>query len=149
MHEELHITKESSNLLLSISKWTKFLSIFGFVILGIMVFFVLFTSIFISSINHYTEAATMYPYFPKTFSWGFAIMYLIIILIYFIPVFLLYKFSTNTKKAIETSNKRFLTQSLRFLNNHYKIIGTMTIVTIISFFISMISTFWGMRGMMI
>ncbi|MDL2289842.1 hypothetical protein LJB95_00365, partial [Paludibacteraceae bacterium OttesenSCG-928-F17] len=67
---------------------------------------------------------------------------------YFIPIFMLYKFSVNARKAVEMNNTRFFTQSLRFLDNHYKIIGVMTIVSIIFFIFSLSRIFFLMRGVM-
>ena len=61
---------------------------------------------------------------------------------------MLYKFSVNAKEAVKTGNTKFLTQAFRFLDNHYKIIGIMTIISVLFLLISMISMFLGMRGFM-
>lgn len=148
LQREPYITKEAGRLLLTISKWTKFLSILGFVMIGLVLLMLLFAGIFISGMNSYAEYSHMYPYMPGQFSWGFFIIYLIFLAIYFVPLFFLFKFSTLVKKAVVESNTRILTQSLRFLNNHYMVVGILAIVAIAGFIFSVIGIMMGVGAMM-
>ncbi len=133
--DNLYISKESADLLVIITKWTKFLSIFGFIIIALMLIGIISSGVLLSNMNTYATQTAMYPYTPGTFMWGYAIPYIILLIIYFFPMYFLYKFSVRTKEALQTRNAATLADSLRFLKNHYMMIGIIAIITIVSFII--------------
>jgi len=146
--DEIRLNQGSIYLLNNISKWTKFLSILGFVLIGLMVVGILATGAFISSMNHYAETAHMYPYNPGMFKWSFAVIYLIILAIYFIPLYYLYKFSTRIQKAIAMKDMVILTEAFSFLQKHYMFLGILVIVGIGISLIGFVSMIMGFAAYM-
>jgi len=134
--DEIRITQETGDLIRDITKWTKFLSILGFIFLGLSVLIILGSVLLISGVNYYEEMRAAYPYTPGTFSWFYVIIYLIVVIIYFFPVYFLYKFSVLAKKAVHTGNTQTLTNAFRFLRNHYTIIGIIAIIMVVFYVIA-------------
>lgn len=145
--EDILISNEGDRLLYNISKWTKFLSILGFIVLGMMALFVISAGVLISGMNEYAINMDMYPYTPGTFSWFYAVIYLIALAVYFIPVYYLYKFSVKTRQTLSDRSSFTLTEALNFLNKHYVFIGVLTIIGIIFFIISTIIMMFSMGSM--
>lgn len=145
--EEVLVSSSTTNLFRSISKWTKFLSIVGFIVLIMMAFFVLSAGFLITGMNEYAEMSRMYPYTPGTFSWLYVIVYLGILVIYFFPVFYLYKFSGRLKEAVSNKSSYTLTEAFQYLNKHYMLVGVLTIVGIIFFVISCLFMIMQMANM--
>ena len=116
----LTISDNSIKFLIEIGKWTKFLSILGFVIIGIMVIGGLFAGTILSNIG------TDLP-FP-----GFIIglLYIFIALIYLFPVLYIYRFSTKLKIALSNMDSITLEAAFQNLKSHYKFIGVFTIVVL-------------------
>ncbi len=140
-NENTLISNSSRIILHKIANWTKFLSIVGFVILGLNALFILSAGAMIDEVNRYMEMRSMYPYTPGVFKWFYAVIYLIIIGLSCIPVFYLYKFSDKTKEALKRNNTKVLTEALKFLNSHYTWVGIFTIlglVFVLSAFLFMI-----------
>ncbi len=103
-------------------KWAKFLAILGFIYCGMM----LIGSIFVGFIM--TMVTAMSPK-PLPFPLGaFSIIYVFIAVVYFFPVYYLYKFSEDLKKALELGMEDYLTSAFRWLKSHYKYMGIMIIV---------------------
>lgn len=146
MAENLIVTKEAASLLGSISKWTKFLAILAFILLGLMVLSILGVGITISSINAHEMRQGMFPYNPGVFSWAYAILYILVLCVYAIPFYYLYNFSSKVKKAVDTNNVAALTDSFRFLEKHYLFIGIVTIIWLIFMVIGIIMMIIGMSG---
>lgn len=134
--EDIIVSNEADRLLFNIARWTKFLSILGFIILGVLAIFVISAGILITGMNEYAFQTHMYGYMPGTFSWMYAFLYLIVLGIYFVPIFYLYKFSTRIRKALSDRSSYTLTEALQFLNRHYQFIGILTIIGLIFFVIS-------------
>ncbi len=136
--EDVHLSGQTRSILSTISKWTKFLSIVGFIMLTISVLLILSAGTLITSVNRYMQVEGFYPYNPGTFEWTYAIMYLIVIAIYFIPVYYLYKFSVRIKEALATNNDVTLTEAFKYLNSHYTWFGILTIIGLIIFAIALL-----------
>lgn len=144
---ELGISSENQQILGTIAKWTKFLSVLGFIFLGLSVIFILSAGILISLSNNYMESTSVsYPYHPGVFSWFYAAIYLIIIAIYFIPVYFLYRFSVNTKNALKLNDAVTLTKAFNFLKKHYVFIGIMTIVVLAFYLAAFLVLFFSMAA---
>lgn len=118
--ELLSISEKSTGFLVETSKWTKFLSILGFIFIGIMVIGGLFAGTIFSKIG------TELP-FP-----GFVIglIYIFIALIYLFPILYLYRFSSNLKIALLNKDKVALETAFQNLKSHYKFVGIATIVVL-------------------
>jgi Family of unknown function (DUF5362) len=121
---QLNLTEEAKSFLNETRKWTKFLSIVGFVFAGLLVVLGLF---FGTIINRLTGGMNIPSAMPMA---AVGIVYIIIAVIYAIPIFYLYKFSTNMDSALKTNNVEDLTQSFSYLKSHYKFFGIVTILMV-------------------
>ncbi len=99
-------------------KWTKFLAILGFVFMGIGV---------LGSIGMFAASSMMSAYTPVPMG-GIAALYLILIGVYFFPIYYLLQFSNKAKEALITRSSQTLTEAMKYIKSHYKFVGIMTIV---------------------
>jgi len=113
--ESLTLSPAGVGYLLETAKWTKFLSILGFIGIGLMVIGGLVVSTTMSQFAG-GQAAVM------------GVVYVIMSAIYFFPILYLYKFSNDLKEALNRSNGSQLELALGNLKSHYKFIGILTIV---------------------
>jgi len=143
---ELQVTGETSSILIKISHWTKFLSILGFVLLGIMAISIIGMGIFITGMNSYEGSIGMHPYSPGVFSWTYAFVYLLMLIVYFFPIYYLYRFSGKIREALFTNNDNLLAEAFNFLSRHYMLVGVLVIIGLVFFLISCIYMMmnWGM-----
>jgi len=102
--------------LMEITKWGSFISIVGFVFTGLMALLGLFFLIAGSQFNQFG---------------GFAgVIYIIMAIIYFFPVYYLFNASKNIKKALKNKDQHTLIDGFDFLKSHYKYTGILLIVMI-------------------
>ncbi len=118
---QINIPAQSINDLLETGKWTKFLSILGFVFVGFMVIAAFFMGTILSGIGG-EESAMPFPGFM------FGILYLFLAGVYFFPILYLFKFSTNIKKALTTNDSKGFNLAISNLKSHYKFIGILTVI---------------------
>jgi hypothetical protein len=113
--ETIEIGKEGLMHLYETRKWTKFLSVLGFVFIGLMMLGMLFGMLAIGT---------------RGFGFGimFSLMMLLFIVVYFFPIYYLYKFSELSKLAIANKDDAMMTNALMYLKKHYQFIGILTIV---------------------
>lgn len=114
------LSNQAKDYLYEAAKWGKFLSIVGFVMVGIMILVALFAGSFIGMMAG--EAGAM---LGGAF---FTIIYLIIAAIYVMPCLYLYRFSTKTKLALDLGNTEDLTDALGNLKSMFKFMGIFTAV---------------------
>jgi len=122
--EQLTITKEAKSFLKETAKWAKFLSILGFILIGLLLVLAVFST------TIFDMAAKMQPNVPANLGLIMTVTYLICALIYFFPVYYLWQFSSNMKKALTTKNDETLAKAFEMLKSHYKFIGVFTVITI-------------------
>ena len=102
-------------------KWTLFFSILGFVFLGLCVLGAIFMATMFSTI-----AGGNLPFPGMGVAMG--IGYFLVGVLYFFPIYYLYKFSTYSKNAIYNEDSEQLNLAFKYLKSHYKFIGILTIV---------------------
>lgn len=120
--EKPQLTEQAYLFLSEIKKWTKFLSIIGFIFIGIFVLFALFLGSFLGGLSDVTGSSMS---FPSVF---LTIIYLLIAVLCFFPVWFLFKFSINLGKSLQSGNESELTDAFSYLKLHYKFIGILTII---------------------
>ncbi|MBN2814799.1 MAG: hypothetical protein JXQ80_12030 [Bacteroidales bacterium] len=99
-------------------KWTMFLSILGFVLLGLMLISVLF--VLAAGSSRFPQAGI---------AGGFAfLMMLIICAVYFFPIYFQYQFSALSKQAILNKDSALLTKAMQYLKMQFKYLGILVIV---------------------
>ncbi len=98
------------------AKWAKFLAILGFIGVGFMVVLAVamlgFDS-FAKSIGNRLQVG---------------LIYLVFAVVYFFPMFYLYRFADRTQEALASRSSRMLTEGLENLSNHYQFIGILTAI---------------------
>ena len=107
--------------MLEMARWGKFLSIVGFISLGLLALMgvaMLFSTAIIDSMGY------------GAFGASFALIYLVFVALYFYPTYALYKFSNKVKPAIRTANQPQFNEALSHLKGVFKFVGIFTIIII-------------------
>ena len=115
---ELQLDQTAKDFLKETAKWAYFLSIVGFVGIGLMILVAVFAGTIFASMGSAMGGA-----FGSSFGAAMGFVYVFIAAIYFFPVFYLFKFSVNAKKAFRENDSEALSSSLGYLKSHYKFIG--------------------------
>lgn len=122
---ELEVNNEIKGFLKEISKWAYFLSILGFVGIGLMVLGGIGMSLF-TGMNQFGGDTA----YGLGYSAGIGLFYIIFALIYFFPLLYLFKFAKNMKSALKSDNNENFKSAFLNLKSHYKFIGIFTIAII-------------------
>jgi len=104
-------------------KWSMFLAILGFISLG----FILLAAIFMGVIFRLIGDDTLH----SSFTIAMSVMYLVIGVLYFFPIYYLLKFSQKSRDAVRDHNSNSLSEAIGNLKSHYKFLGIMSIVMIV------------------
>ncbi|MFK8045804.1 MAG: hypothetical protein AB8B72_09925 [Crocinitomicaceae bacterium] len=113
---------EIKSYLLETAKWSKFLSILGFIGIGFMVIGALFAGVALGSQVGMRSSGMPFP--PALLS----LVYLLMALLYFFPIYYLYNFAVKMKGGLLSGDNSVLRESFKNLKSHYKFIGIFTIV---------------------
>lgn len=127
---ELKLSDQSIDFLREAKTWAFFLSILGFIGIALMVLAGIFMGVFFTVIDTFKDVPNM-PDFPLGL---FGFLYIILAVVYFFPVYYLYKFSNDIGSAILSNDEVRLTSAFMFLKKHFKYIGIM-IICLIAFYI--------------
>ncbi len=119
--EQLTLTSRAKGFLKETAKLCKFLSILGFIGLGLL----FLSSFFISTIYGSMPQATSMPFNLGT---AMTIFYMLMIVIYIFPLYYLYQFSVKLKKALTSKDDEVLASAFEMLKSHYKFVGVFTII---------------------
>lgn len=122
---ELTIDANGRFFLAEAARWARFLAILGFVFLGLGVI----TSLFMLAGAGTGIAMSGGGFLPGQ-GLMLGVFYLVILAIYFFPIYFLYQFGTNTRRALDDNNQPALTEALRFLRSHYRFLGIAAIVVL-------------------
>jgi hypothetical protein len=128
--KKIELGSENLNNLNSTRKWAMFLSVLGFIFLGLMIVAGLATSLFLTTFK--SQEANLG--IPESLM---IIIFIVIGAIYFFPVFFLFRFSKNTRDAIQNLDKLKLLKGFRNLRLYFTYIGIMVIV-ILSIYIMLL-----------
>lgn len=113
-NNQLTISPDIVNFLRETAKWAKFLSIVGFVMMGLFVIMGVFFSAMIGGMGG--AAAGL--------GGGFlGLVYVAMAALYFFPILYLYRFSTQIKTAIDNNDQGFLSSAFSNLKSCYKFLG--------------------------
>jgi len=129
VRKNLELSYISINFLKEIAKWSKFISIVGFVLVGLIVL----AGLVMGSIMG-TASAIFSEDIPAAsfLTGGFvSILYLAMAALYFFPVYYLYNFSSKLKEAIQLHSEVILEESLKNLKSHYKFMGIIIVIMLV------------------
>ncbi|KAF2342818.1 hypothetical protein [Flavobacterium tistrianum] len=122
---EMQFDESAKGFLKETAKWANVLSIIGFVGIGFMALAAIsgllssnITTLNLGPLNGITGKVI-------------ALVYIILIVVYFFPVYYLNKFAVNVKKAFRENDSHTLTESLKYLKSHFKYIAVFTISFIV------------------
>lgn len=126
-HSQNHlvISDEIRTFLLTTAKWCKIISIIGFVgiVLGL-----LFVIGFIFTLNSIGSNSGTLSGYESIFSGFFGFVNIILIGLYFLPIYYLYKFSEYIKKGLMLNDQQELELGFENLKKHYQFVGIMTLI---------------------
>lgn len=120
----LQISSEIKDDLLETSKWAQFLSILGFVFLGIMILIVLIFLAF------FKDAMGIGPIDMGPVIFGIGFTYLLLLGLICLPIFFTYKFADLIKDGINNNNQLQITNAFKYLKNIFKFYGIFAIIMI-------------------
>ena len=118
----LELTNLSVQYLLQTAKWARFMAIAGFVGIGMLILFgfaLLFGFSFLEEME--PVGRQVYP---------LCIIYWIMAILYFFPVFYLYRFADRTKEGIFEGDILWMESGFGNLKSMFKFMGVLTIVVI-------------------
>lgn len=121
---ELHLEQSAKDFLKETAKWAYFLSILGFIGVGLMVVLALFAGTLFSTLGSTIPGMGA---MGGSFGVLIGVFYFALAAIYFFPVYYLNKFATNAKRAFRENDSEALTNSFEYLKSHYKFIGIFTL----------------------
>lgn len=115
----MNLSEKTKHSLNETRKWTSFLSILGFVFIGLIVVGGFSIGTIMSA---FSDESLPFPGYTLGF------VYLIIGAIYFFPIYYLFKFSTHMKEALLHNTEESIEDAFVNLKSHYKFVGIITIV---------------------
>lgn len=134
---EMNLNETAIGFLKESAKWSMFLAILGFVGVVFMLIAGIFMGTIMSNLPMGNEMGNRMGSNPFSMMPGLiAVLYIIIAVLYFFPIYYLYKYADKTKIALQSANANMLTEGLGYLKSHHKFLGIMMIV-IISLYILM------------
>lgn len=133
--------EEVKGYLITTAKWGRFLSILGFIGIGLMVLFSLGA---LTDISSYSDD---FSDLGIPFGTGiFVLFYLLIALLYFLPTWYLYNFSIKIIRGYQNESSADMTEAFAKLKSLFKFVGIMTII-IVSIYILAFFTAIGIGSM--
>ena len=139
-NNELSLNDLAVSALKSSAKWCMFLSIVGFVFIGLMLIggaFLSFAMAAIPDTPAYGGGMGMNPF--GNFKAYLGMIYVVMALIYFFPVYYLYNYAKGTKQALDSGNEETLARGLESLKSHHKFLGILTIIMLVIYVIAIIT----------
>ncbi len=127
----LEISPSSLNHLNSTRKWTMFLSVLGFIFLGLLIIFGLVTSTFLSAF----KSREVNLGIPESM---FIIVFIVVAAIYFFPVFYLFRFSRYMRDAIQMRNREKLDKAFKNLRIYFTYTGVLVIIVLSIYLIAIV-----------
>lgn len=125
---ELHLDQQSVNYLNETARWSRLLSIIGFIYCGLMAIVGLFFG---------SMMARMMPGMggPETTLSGvanvfFSFFIILMALIFFFPAYYLFSFSSKMRRALRNNEQAELTDSLKNLKSFFKFYGIIVIIVL-------------------
>ena len=137
---ELHLNQTALDYLRESAKWSMFLAILGFVGVG---FLALMAIIMTSVMSAMPDTTGPFGAVKGIIS----IFYLVIALVYLFPVYYLYRYASNAKKAIYAKDSALLTDAFGALKSHHKFLGIAAIIIISLYILAAIVMVIGFSAM--
>jgi hypothetical protein len=122
---DLQLDQTSINYLNEASRWSRFLSILGFIYCGLIVLLGIFFGSVMSRLpGMYGDNSAM----QMMGSGAFGFIFFCIALIMFFPALFLYNFSTKIRRAFRNNDQPVLSESFKNLKSFFKFYGIIAII---------------------
>lgn len=105
-------------------KWTMFLAIIGFIVIGLGIIFGLFAGVFLTIFNT-SDAFVGLP------EWSFFILIILAGAIYLLPVFFLFRYSKHSANAVNTLDSHELHKAMKNMKSYFAYIGILIIIMLV------------------
>lgn len=124
--EQLVVNSKSKSFLREIARWTFFFAILGFISIAFLIVgAIIILTVYAPLLNMVAQQQGL-----PNLGLPLAIIYVVSALLYFMPVWYLFKFSSKMKLALATKNDDVLADAFENLKSHFKFIGVLTIIII-------------------
>ena len=140
---ELQVDHNGSSFLRETAKWSKFLSIVGFVMIGLLLLGILFSG---SSMNK-IFADSAYGGAGSVFGTLYIVIIVVVMIVYFFPCLYLYKFATKMQLALRNNDQDTLNASFESLKSCFKYMGIFTIVILSFYALAFVFTMFAALGL--
>ncbi len=127
------LDERSRAYLLETTRWTKFLSILGFIVIGLMFIGMLIMLVAGSAVTAYSGSSAAFGGMV-----GGTLVFIVIIALYVYPIYALWKFGTNMKSGINTNNQEQIIEGFRYQKNMYRFMGILTIIVLAFYLLAML-----------
>lgn len=124
---ELQLNESAKVFLKEATKWAYFLSILGYIGIGLIVLAAIFAGTLFGTIGGMMPGE-IGGKMGSAFGIIITVVYLLIATLYFFPIYYLNKFATNAKIALRDNDSKSLAASFEYLKSHYKFIGIMALI---------------------
>lgn len=126
--ENMRLSNDAKEFLLTSAKWARFLSITGFILYGLLLVVFVIMAAAMSGSSSYLAGNALYPHAPAAGSWSMVFMWSIMCVVYCIPLTYQLRFASGVKKAFAINDELSLTESFRQLKNLFVFNGIVTII---------------------
>jgi heme/copper-type cytochrome/quinol oxidase subunit 2 len=137
---DLHLDQSSIDYLNETARWSRLLSIIGFIYCGFMVIIGLFFGSMMSRLMSGMGGETAMPAMSGVF---FSFFFILMSLILFFPSYYLFNFSSKMRRAIRNNEQDSLTDSLKNLKSFFKFYGIVVIIVLSFYALVIIATVIG------
>ena len=125
---DLTVDHDAANSLNETARWTKFISIVGIIGVALLLLCLLFAGTMITTLT-----SKMMPGFESYTGIVISIV-IVVVAILGLMVTLLYRFSTNIKKGIETQDQELFNKGLSSLKTYFIISGVFALLSLLANF---------------
>jgi len=123
----LEVDDTTRSTMLEMTRWTKFLSVLGFIGLGLIVAAGFLFAMTLNNLSRFSPSVSPLAGLGGA---GLIALYTLIAGIYFYPTYALYKYSAGMKYALNHNDKARFNDSLNYLKNMFKYIGILMILVL-------------------
>ncbi len=120
----LSIDETAKGYLMDTARWAKFLAVVGFCFVGLLLLIAVAVTLALGRFASGYSALS-------GFNGLFAVLYTGIALLYFFPVYFLFKFATIAKTALRSGDGGGLTRAFGYLRASFRFIGIVTLILLI------------------
>lgn len=121
--KNLEFDQETLKNLNIIRKWAMFLALLGFIVVG----FIIITGLVAGTFLSFFQSDEVGLGIPESLM---VIILIVIAVVYFLPVFFLFRFSRQTARALKSSGQEEIRKAFRNLRAYFTYIGVMAIIVI-------------------